>query len=202
MKGYWNMTSKQRKIWSALLYFIPSASKRTELMKKKHLYGSIGEMCIIQKRKLPLYSNLVFLHNNVKIASNVGFVTHDIIHTMLNHKYPEKKNAFIEKVGCIEIMDNVFIGSGTRILYNTRIGSNVIIGSDSLVNKDVPDNSVYAGVPARFICTFDEYVQKASDYSSQIKEKYGIDKFKGISDDFAKQIYNEFINSRNLNKGE
>lgn len=196
------MTSKQRKIWSALLYFIPSASKRTELMKKKHLYGSIGEMCIIQKRKLPLYSNLVFLHNNVKIASNVGFVTHDIIHTMLNHKYPEKKNAFIEKVGCIEIMDNVFIGSGTRILYNTRIGSNVIIGSDSLVNKDVPDNSVYAGVPARFICTFDEYVQKASDYSSQIKEKYGIDKFKGISDDFAKQIYNEFINSRNLNKGE
>ena len=171
-------------------------------MKKKHLYGSIGEMCIIQKRKLPLYSNLVFLHNDVKIASNVGFVTHDIIHTMLNHKYPEKKNAFIEKVGCIEIMDNVFIGSGTRILYNTRIGSNVIIGSDSLVNKDVPDNSVYAGVPARFICTFDEYVQKASDYSSQIKEKYGIDKFKGISDDFAKQIYNEFINSRNLNKGE
>ena len=149
------MTSRQRKLWSVILYLIPSAKKRTEFMRKHHLYGAIGENCSIQKRKLPLYSNLVFLHNNVKIASNVGFVTHDIIHLMLNQKYQDG-GGFKEKVGCIEVMDNVFIGSGTRILYNTRIGSNVIIGSDRLVNKDIPDNSVYAGVPARFICTFDE----------------------------------------------
>ncbi len=82
------MTSRQRKLWSAILYLIPSAKKRTEFMRKHRLYGAIGENCSIQKRKLPLYSNLVFLHNNVIIASNVGFVTHDIIHTMLNQKFP------------------------------------------------------------------------------------------------------------------
>ena len=93
-------------------------------------------------------------------------------------------------------MDNVFIGSGTRILYNTRIGSNVIIGSGSLVNKDVPDNSVYAGVPARYICSFDEYVEKAKKYSDEFRKNYGIGKLTGISDTLAKKIYEDFVKSR------
>ena len=194
-----NIIRKRRKLYSAVLYLIPSAKKRTEFMRKHHLYGAIGNNCSIQKRKLPLYSNLVFLHNNVKIASNVGFVTHDIIHTMLNQKFPG--GGYVERIGCIEVMDNVFIGSGTRILYNTRIGSNVIIGSDSLVNKDIPDNSVYAGVPARFICTFDEYVEKAKAFSTEFKELYGVDRLDGVSDKLAKQIYNNFLREKNQKRG-
>ena len=188
------MTSRQRKLWSLILFFIPSAKKRTEFIKRHHLFGYIGNNCTIQKRKLPLYSNLVFIHNNVKVASNVGFVTHDIIHKMLNQKYG--KAEFIERVGCIEIMDNVFIGSGTRILYDTRIGSNVIIGSDSLVNKDIPDNSVYAGVPAKYICSFDEYIEKARAFSTEFKQLYGVDRINGVNDGLAKKIYDHFQNSR------
>ena len=93
-------------------------------------------------------------------------------------------------------MDNVFIGSGTRILYNTRVGSNVIIGSDSLVNKDIPDNSVYAGVPARFICTFDEYVEKAKAYSAEFRELYGIERISGVNDELAKQLYEHFLKNK------
>ena len=52
------------------------------------------------------------------------------------------------------------IGSNSVILYGTRIGPNVIIASGSVVTKDCDPNSVYAGVPARKIGTFDEYVQK------------------------------------------
>lgn len=163
-------------------------------VRKHRLYGSIGKNCSIQKRKLPLHSNLVFLHDNVKIASNVGFVTHDIIHTMLNQKF--SGGEFIERVGCIEIMDNVFIGSGTRILYDTRIGSNVIVGSDSLVNHDSPDNGVYAGVPARFICSFEEYVEKAKTYSATFRELYGRNRLGSVSDDLARQIYTNFQKSR------
>lgn len=168
--------------------------KTAEFIRKHHLYGSVGENCMIMKKKLPLYSNLVHLHNNVWIASNVGFVTHDGIHWMLNQKYEAKE--FVEKVGCIEIMDNVFVGSGTRILYNTRIGSNVIIGSDSLVNKDVPDNSVYAGVPARYICSFDEYVAKARQYSKMFRSKFGLDKISGIDNELAQMIYKEFCEKK------
>ena len=57
-------------------------------------------------------------------------------------------------------MDNVFIGSHSVILYGTRIGPNVIIGSGSVVTKDCEPNSVYAGVPARRIGSFDEYMEK------------------------------------------
>lgn len=103
---------------------------------------------------------------------------------------------YIEKVGCIEVMNNVFIGSGTRILYNTRIGNNVIIGSDSLVNKDIPDNSVYAGVPAKRICSFDEYVKKARKYSDSIKEIYGIDKMPCMNRALASKMYENFLKAR------
>ena len=189
------MTRKQRIYYSIILKFLPGGAKaKTEFIRKHHLFGSLGKNCFIQKWKLPLYSNLVFIHDNVKIASNVGFVTHDIIHKMLNDS--PLGGGFIEKVGCIEIMNNVFIGSGTRILNNTRIGNNVIIGSASLVNKDIPDNSVYAGVPARFICTFDEYVEKHRKYSEWFKETYKTDKVKGVNDALASMIREKFLEER------
>ena len=189
------MNRFKRLFFSSIQAILPG-KMRIGFMKKHHLYGSIGKNCSIQKRKLPLYSNLVFLHDNVHVASNVGFVTHDIIHNMLNIKYVNNGGGFVERVGCIEIMDNVFIGSGTRILYNTRIGNNVIIGSDSLVNKDIPDNSVYAGVPAKYICSFDEYVEKAGIYSQQFKERYGMDRVNGVDDELAKMLYENFLEER------
>ena len=78
-----------------------------------------------------------------------------------------KNGTFKECVGCIEIMDNVFIGTQTTILFDVRIGSNVIIGANSLVNKDLEGGYVYAGNPVRKICSFDEFVNKRinSEYS-------------------------------------
>ncbi len=189
------MNLRKRLFWSVVLMLRRGGGRSTaEFIKKHHLYGSVGKNCMIMKKKLPLYSNLVYLHDNVWVASNVGFVTHDVIHKMLNHR-PGGGN-FIEKVGCIEVMNNVFIGSGTRILYNTRIGNNVIIGSDSLVTKDIPDNSVYAGVPARFICSFDEYVAKHKKYSEQFREMFGRSSVRGVDDALAAMMYEEFKNKR------
>ncbi|MBR3016466.1 MAG: hypothetical protein IKH57_05225 [Clostridia bacterium] len=59
-------------------------------------------------------------------------------------------------MGCIEIGDNVFVGSGVHILYDTKIGNNVIIGTYSVVMLDIPDSSVVAGVSAWVIDCFDE----------------------------------------------
>lgn len=49
------------------------------------------------------------------------------------------------------IGDNVEIHAGARILGPIRIGNNVIIGANTVVVKDVPDNCVVAGIPARII---------------------------------------------------
>lgn len=81
------MNRKKRLFYSLVLMLLPGGgSKRADFIRKHHLYGSVGENCMIQKRKLPLYSNLVFLHDNVWVASDVGFVTHDVIHGMLNQR--------------------------------------------------------------------------------------------------------------------
>lgn len=55
-------------------------------------------------------------------------------------------------------------------MYDTKIGNNVIIGTCSIVTKDIPDNSVVAGVPARIISTFDDYMKKYAENETYPKE--------------------------------
>lgn len=49
------------------------------------------------------------------------------------------------------IGDNVEIHSGAKIIGPVRIGNNVIIGANAVVTKDIPDNCVVAGIPAKII---------------------------------------------------
>lgn len=133
------------------------SSGRANYLKKKNLFASIGDQVKYQPRMVPLYPELIRLGNNIMIGAGVRFVTHDAVHTILNRM---NMGSFPERIGCIEVMDNVFIGADTTIMPNVRIGSNVIIGANSLVTKDCEDNSVYAGIPARRIGSFDDYVAK------------------------------------------
>ena len=136
------------------LYTILTSTKRTKYLREKEIFGAIGNNCNVMNRTVPLYAKLIKLGSNVRLASNVTFVTHDVSHVMLNDHPDLKNEKFKEKIGCIEI------GAGTSILYGVKIGSNVIIGAGSLVNKDIPANSVVAGVPAKVLGTFDDYLEK------------------------------------------
>jgi acetyltransferase-like isoleucine patch superfamily enzyme len=51
----------------------------------------------------------------------------------------------------VEVGSNVWIGYGACILRGVRVGDNSIVGTNSVVTKDVPANSVVAGIPARVI---------------------------------------------------
>lgn len=53
--------------------------------------------------------------------------------------------------GHCKIGKNTLIGIGANIINNINIGENVIIGAGSLVTKDIPSNTIYYGVPAKFI---------------------------------------------------
>lgn len=148
----------KKRLWQTIrLWSMMSSKSRVDYLKKKKIYGHIGENVTIMDRKVPLYANLIRIHDNVRIASKVTFVTHDITHLMLNSK-PDNEKVYNEIVGCIEIMDNVFVGTNVTILNNVRIGPNVIVAAGAVVTKDVPPNSVVGGVPARVICSLDEYV--------------------------------------------
>ena len=54
-------------------------------------------------------------------------------------------------LGCIEVGDNCYFGSGSIILGPVKIGNNVIVGAGAVVTKDLPDNCTVAGVPAKII---------------------------------------------------
>lgn len=148
-----------KRYWHTInLYFIRSSMQRAEYMKKHGIFHSIGDRVMIASRKIPLYAKLISIGNNVWMASGVEFITHDVTHYMLNGMKDDHK--YTEKIGCIEIGNNVFIGADAKILYDVKIGDNVIVAAGALVNKDVPSNSVVAGVPARVITTFDDYIAK------------------------------------------
>lgn len=90
--------------------------------------------------------------------------------------------------GEVQIGNNCFIGYQALILKGSIIGDNVIIGARSVVKGIVPSNTVWAGVPARQICTIEEFYQK--------KKK------KAISDAIYRRDHIRKIKNRNPNKKE
>ena len=51
----------------------------------------------------------------------------------------------------IVLGDNVWLGTGAKVLDGVRIGSDVVVGANAVVNADLPDGAVAAGVPARVL---------------------------------------------------
>ena len=138
-----------------------TAIKRAAYLKKHDILYHIGDNCMTMFRKIPLYPKLISMGNNVWIASQVSFVPHDVIHRMLNNKLGTDE--FQENIGCIDIKDNVFVGSNSTILPNVTIGPDTIVAAGTLVNKSIR-GGVYAGVPAKYICSLDEFIEKRKQY--------------------------------------
>lgn len=136
--------------------------KRTEFLKKSDVFAGFGDNCYYCSRKIPEEPYMVKIHNNVVIAANVNFITHDIINDMLSRKEGvDPGTQFSEyHMGTIEIFDNVAIGSDVTILYGTKIGPNAVIAAGAVVTKDVPEGKIVGGNPARVIGTVDELTEK------------------------------------------
>ena len=100
---------------------------------------------------------LVTLGNHVCIAG-AEFITHDGSVWVIRGMNPNIGE--LVGYGRIIVKDNVFIGKNTTILRGVTIGENTIVGACSLVNKSLEPNSVYAGVPAKRICSIEEYTEK------------------------------------------
>lgn len=98
---------------------------------------------------------LITIGNNCHITKKVKFITHDGGVWVFRKEIPD-----FDVFGAIKIEDNVYIGNGSIIMPGVTIGSNVVVGANSLVSKSVPSNTVVAGIPAKIVCTLEEYKLK------------------------------------------
>lgn len=115
---------------------------------------TVGEGCRLLSSNWGTEPWLISLGKRVCISGNVTFLTHDGSIWVFRNQ-PKYKDVL--KYGAISIGDNCFIGYNATILPGVTIGANSIVGTGSVVTKDVPPNSVVAGVPAKVICTTEEY---------------------------------------------
>ena len=141
------------------------------------LYRILAKLGIIKR---PDYNSIEFLRSRgVQIGENVNLInttidwSHGFLVTIGNHVTLTGVKILthdgstqipfgVSRVGRVTIGDEVFVGHGTIILPNVRIGSRVVVGAGSVVTRDIPENSVAVGNPARVIGTYDEFLKKHS----------------------------------------
>lgn len=153
--------------------------KDVKLSRFINLYGceigdgtKIGAFVEIQKRafvgKNCKVSSHTFICEGVTLEDNV-FIGHGV--TFINDIYPRSTNVDGSmqteadwKVESTLIKKGASIGSGATILANVTVGENAIVGAGSVVTKDVPNNAIVAGNPAkvlRYVGASEEPVEAA-----------------------------------------
>lgn len=143
---------------------IRSGWKKAKFIKRKNIFSKFGENCSYSSNILPAEPFLVEIHNNVVISANVRLITHSAVHEVFN-KEENTKNHLCQ-FGKIVINDNVYIGANAIIMYGVTIGQNCIIAAGAIVTKNIPENSVVGGIPAKFIESYDEAKLKSLRYSN------------------------------------
>src|SRR5690606_14629654 len=92
----------------------------------------------------------VFLHKGLRI------LTHDYASWVFVNSLDD----FIPSSGRVKIGNNVWFGENCTVLKGVNIGDNCVIGYGSVVTKNIPSNSVAVGIPAKVICSIEEYYVK------------------------------------------
>lgn len=123
---------------------------------------------------------IITIGNNVHITDGVKFVTHDGGTLLFRSQIPD-----LEITKPIVVGDNVYFGNNVIVLPGVTIGSNVVIGAGAIVTKDIPDNSVVAGIPAKVIKTTDEYLEKIKSESLHLGHLKGEQKDRKLMEHFG-----------------
>ena len=117
---------------------------------KRCKYISLGGVDCADKRSFigegvvfdTMHPEYIHLGNRVHITARTMILTHYLRSDMPSINW---------RTGHVYIGDDTFIGLGTIICNDISIGKNCIIGAGSVVTKNIPDNEIWAGNPAKFI---------------------------------------------------
>lgn len=93
----------------------------------------------------------IFCRNQISIGENVVIAPEVIIRDSDQHQIIDPEGNKKPLSAPIQIGDHVWIGTRAVILKGVHIGSNVVIAAGALVTRDIPDNCLAVGVPAKVI---------------------------------------------------
>ncbi len=102
----------------------------------------IGSDCFLQS----VEGEFIRIGKNCAISHNVKIYTSSYLADQDFSSVVRKT-----KKGSVEIGDGVWIGVNVLINPGVSIGNNSVVGANSVVTKNIPQNAIYGGVPARFI---------------------------------------------------
>lgn len=177
---------------SVRLLLLRKPVKRAAYLKKHNILGSIGENCKWGPWLLPLYPELIRLGDNVHVHKTAKIVTHDMLNRFLKTRNPNDDFGHGEKLGCVELCDNVYISMNVTIMPDVRINKDCIISSGSVVTSDIPANSLAAGNPAKPTGRFDMFLAlRKMSRSQSIKVKN-----QEIAPEVAEEVWNRFNKRR------
>jgi len=126
-----------------------------EYLKAINYLYKIGDQCHINKFTAFTDPKYVCIGNNTHLSA-----CHLIGHDGAIAVYAQSTGKILDKVGKIVIGNNCFIGYRATILPNVTIGDNSIVAAGAVVTTDIPEGSIYGGVPAKKIGETVQYIQK------------------------------------------
>ncbi len=138
------------------------------IIKRHYNIHHMGEECVIQTNVVITDPKFVSLGDNVHLSGCTLF-GHDGTINMLKSAY----GVALDKVGKIDIRNNVFVGHQAIIMPGVTIGDNVVVAAGAIVTKDIPSGSVVGGIPAKIIGRTEDMVTRLqAELSSLPWSKY------------------------------
>lgn len=144
---------------------IPENEPEKQEAKAREIFGSAGKNLVVHSRLNVDYGKNIHVGDNflanynltvldiapVNIGDNVWIGPNTDIYTV-NHPLTAKGRRNRLGIGkAVNIGNDVWIGGRVVICPDVTIGNGVVVAAGSVVTKDIPDNVVVAGVPAKVI---------------------------------------------------
>jgi acetyltransferase-like isoleucine patch superfamily enzyme len=155
----------------------PDPKEYAEYLRRRGSFYAIGEGCYIMPSANIHDEEYIRIGDNVWIA-DCTIVGHDGTIGMINRAFDVR----LDKVGKVDIKDNVAICHGAIILPGVTIGPNAIVGAGSVVGKDVPENAIVSGVPAKKVGRVDMMVQMLKIQNAEFPWRHLIEGREGAYD--------------------